>query len=76
MIADEAVGDLISQPYCREQDATPCEHAASYAITWDTYLQTTSELGDPAYQKLMVGAVPLRSWVGFNGTVTVWRLSQ
>src|SRR3984957_1458726 len=46
VIADEAIGDLISQPYCREQDTVPCEDVASYAITWDTYLQTTRELGD------------------------------
>lgn len=76
VIADEAVGDLISQPYCREQDTVPCENVASYTITWDTYLQTTGDLGDPTYGKLMVGAVPLRSWTGFNGTVTVWRIRQ
>jgi 4-amino-4-deoxy-L-arabinose transferase-like glycosyltransferase len=76
VIADEAIGDLISQPYCREQDTVPCAQVASYAITWDTYLQTTAELGDPTYRKLMVGAVPLRSWPGFNGTVTVWRITR
>ncbi len=76
VIADEAIGDLISQPYCREQKATACAGVASYLITWDTYLQTTGNLGDPAYRKAAVGAVPLRSWTGFNGTVTVWRLSR
>ena len=76
VIADEAIGDLISQPYCREQNTVPCEDAASYAITWDTYLQTTSELGDPTYGKIMVGAVRVRSWTGFNGTVTVWRVRR
>jgi hypothetical protein len=76
VIADEAVGDLIRQPYCREQEAAPCAQVASYVITWDTYLQTTGELGDQAYRKLMIGAVRLRSWTGFNGTVTVWRISR
>jgi 4-amino-4-deoxy-L-arabinose transferase-like glycosyltransferase len=75
VIADEAVGDLIRQPYCREQDTVPCTRAASYAITWDTYLQTTWELGDPTYRKLIAGATQVRSWTGFNGTVTVWRLN-
>jgi hypothetical protein len=74
VIADEAIGDLISQPYCREQDTAPCRDVAGYVITWDTYLQTTRELGDPAYQKIIVGAVLVRSWTGFNGTVTVWRI--
>jgi 4-amino-4-deoxy-L-arabinose transferase-like glycosyltransferase len=76
VIADEAVGDLIGQPYCREQDTVPCADVASYAITWDTYLQSTRELGDPTYLKIMAGAVRLRSWTGFNGTVTVWRIRR
>lgn len=76
VVADEAIGDLIKQPYCREQKAAACAQVASYAITWDTYLQTTAELGDPTYQELMIGAVRLRSWTGFNGTVTVWRLRR
>jgi 4-amino-4-deoxy-L-arabinose transferase-like glycosyltransferase len=76
VIADEAIGDLINQPYCREQDSVPCDGVASYAITWDTYLQTTWRLGDPTYQKIMVGAVRVRSWTGFNGTVTVWRIRR
>jgi hypothetical protein len=54
----------------------PCEDVASYAITWDTYLQTTRELGDASYGKIMAGAVRVRSWTGFNGTVTVWRIRR
>lgn len=76
VIADESIGDLISQPYCREQQSQPCAGAASYVITWDTYLQTTRALGDPAYRKAVAGAVRLRSWTGFNGTVTVWRIRR
>jgi len=76
VIADEAIGDLISQPYCREQDAAPCADVAGYVITWDTYLQTTWDLGDPAYRKAVTGTVPVRSWTGFNGTVTVWRIRR
>jgi hypothetical protein len=76
VIADESIGDLIGQPYCREQKAVACAGVASYAITWDTYLQTTWNLGDPAYRKTVAGAVPLRSWTGFNGTVTVWRIRR
>jgi 4-amino-4-deoxy-L-arabinose transferase-like glycosyltransferase len=76
VIADESIGDLIKQPYCREQQSAPCADVASYLITWNTYLQTTWDLGDPAYRKAVVGAVPLRSWTGFNGTVTVWRIRR
>jgi 4-amino-4-deoxy-L-arabinose transferase-like glycosyltransferase len=76
VVADEAVGDLITQPYCREEYAEPCAGNASYAITWDTYLQTTWELGDAAYRTMMDGAVPVKTWTGFNGTVTVWKLRK
>ena len=76
VIADEAIGDLIGQPYCREQDTVPCRDVAAYTITSDTYLQTTGDLGDPTYRKMMVGAVRVRSWTGFNGTVTVWRIRR
>lgn len=76
VLADETTGDLISQPYCREQRAKPCLGVATYAITWDTYLQTTATLADEYYKQMMRGAVRLRSWTGFNGTVTVWRLRR
>lgn len=76
VVADEPVGDLITQPYCREQQADPCQGVASYAVTWDTYLQTTWQLGDPAFHQMMAGAVELKSWTGFNGTITVWRLRK
>jgi 4-amino-4-deoxy-L-arabinose transferase-like glycosyltransferase len=76
VIADESIGDLIKQPYCREQQSAPCAGVASYLITWDTYLQTTWDLGDPVYRKTVAGALPLRSWTGFNGTVTVWEIRR
>jgi len=74
VIADQSVGDLISQPYCREQDTTPCLYHATYAITWVTYLQSTFKLGDPAFHLMMRGATKEWSHTGFNGTMTVWRL--
>lgn len=74
VVADEAIGDLIQQPYCQEQYAEPCANVATYLITWNTYLQSTWNLGDAAYRQIVVGAVPIRSWTGFNGTATVWRL--
>jgi 4-amino-4-deoxy-L-arabinose transferase-like glycosyltransferase len=75
VIADEAVGDLIQQPYCREQDTAACVSRASYAITWKTYLQSSFTLGDSAFHTLMTGAYPVQSFTGFNGTLTVWKLA-
>jgi 4-amino-4-deoxy-L-arabinose transferase-like glycosyltransferase/putative flippase GtrA/GT2 family glycosyltransferase len=76
VLADESVGDLISQPYCQEQAATPCLWHASYAITWNTYLQSTFKLGDPAFHFMMQNAVKVWSRQGFNGTITVWKLQS
>ena len=75
VVADEQVGDLLRQPYCREQQATACLRHATYAITWNTYLQKTTQLGDSAFKVEMKGAHRLWSSDGFNGTATVWRLN-
>lgn len=74
VLADEQVGDLLTQPYCREQDATPCKGHATYAVTWDTYLQQTQKLGDAAFTAQFKGATKLYSSTGFSGTATVWKL--
>lgn len=74
ILTEEAIGDLIQQPWCRVEYAEHCAHSATYAITWRTYLQSSFKLGDPAFLHLMRGAVPITSFTGFNGTATVWRL--
>jgi hypothetical protein len=54
-----------------------CEHGvAAYAITWVTYLQSSFVLGGQPFDEIMRGAVPVRSFTGFSGTATVWRLRQ
>ena len=74
VIADEAVGDLISQPYCREQDerAVRCTRPPTRSPGPPT-CRSSFQLGDPAFHELMRGAVPVKSFTGFNGTVTVWK---
>jgi len=74
VIADEQVGDLLNQPYCREQQANTCLYHASYAITWSTYLQSTQKLGGGAFNQMFAGARREWSASGFSGTVTVWKL--
>jgi 4-amino-4-deoxy-L-arabinose transferase-like glycosyltransferase len=76
VVADEQVGDLIPQRYCREQQSAACLHHASYIITWNTYLQQTAKLADASYREIDVGARPVWSATGFNGTVTVWKLNS
>jgi len=76
VVADEQIGDLIPQPYCREQQATaPCLRKASYVITWDTFLQQTQKLGDKAFDARFRGATAVWSVTGFSGTATVWKLA-
>jgi 4-amino-4-deoxy-L-arabinose transferase-like glycosyltransferase len=76
VVADEQVGDEIGQPYCREQDATPCLGKASYVVTWDTYLQQTQALGDAAFARIFgEPRTAVASWEGWNGDITVWKLT-
>lgn len=74
VVTEEAIGDLIRQRWCRVEQPANCARAATYAITWKTYLQSSFTLGGAPFAKMMQGAVPLRSWPGFSGTATVWRL--
>jgi 4-amino-4-deoxy-L-arabinose transferase-like glycosyltransferase len=76
VVADEQIGDLIPQSYCREQQASAvCLRKASYVITWDTYLQQTTQLGDKAFDTRVLGATRVWSVTGFSGTATVWKLA-
>jgi 4-amino-4-deoxy-L-arabinose transferase-like glycosyltransferase len=77
VVTEETIGDLIPQPYCRVELPANCEHGvAAYAITWVTYLQSSFVLGGQPFDEIMRGAVPVRSFTGFSGTATVWRLRQ
>jgi 4-amino-4-deoxy-L-arabinose transferase-like glycosyltransferase len=77
VVADEQVGDEITQPYCREQDAGPCLGKAAYVVTWDTYLQQTQALGDAAFARIFgQPRTAVASWEGWNGDITVWKLGS
>lgn len=77
VVADEQVGDEITQPYCREQDADPCLGKAAYVVTWDTYLQQTQALGDAAFARIFgQPRTAVASWEGWNGDITVWKLGS
>ena len=74
VVTEEPIGDDIAQRWCRVEQVQLCPRRPQYAITWDTYLQASSQLGGKPFQRMMTGAVPLRSFTGFSGTATVWRL--
>jgi 4-amino-4-deoxy-L-arabinose transferase-like glycosyltransferase/putative flippase GtrA/GT2 family glycosyltransferase len=74
VVTEQSIGDLIQQPWCTVEEATACVNAATYAITWRTYLQSSFTEGDSAFRQLMKGAVPIRSFSGAVGTATVWKL--
>jgi 4-amino-4-deoxy-L-arabinose transferase-like glycosyltransferase len=74
VVTEESIGDLIQQRWCTVEQATACAGIARYAITWKTYLQSSFQLGDPAFRHLMTGAVAVRSFPGLVGTATVWQL--
>jgi 4-amino-4-deoxy-L-arabinose transferase-like glycosyltransferase len=74
VVTEETVGDLIAQPWCRVEYTPPCRHSAQYAITWKTYLQSSFTQGGPPFAAMMRGARPIKSFRGFSGTATVWKL--
>ena len=76
VVTEQSIGDLIQQPWCTVEAATACVNAATYAITWRTYLQSSFTEGDSAFHQIMEGAVPVKSFGGAVGTATVWKLRQ
>jgi len=76
VVTEESIGDLISQPWCTVEQSKPCVGHASYAITWQTYLQSSFDLGDASFAELMKGATPVQTFSGAAGTATVWKLKS
>jgi 4-amino-4-deoxy-L-arabinose transferase-like glycosyltransferase len=74
VVTEETIGDLINQRWCTVEKATACLGHATYAITWQTYLQSSFTEGDAAFDTLMKGATPVTSFSGAAGTATVWKL--
>jgi 4-amino-4-deoxy-L-arabinose transferase-like glycosyltransferase len=77
VVTEQSIGDLIQQHWCTVEVATACLNdspQATYAITWQTYLQSSFTEGDAAFHKLMIGAHRLTSFSGAVGTATVWKL--
>jgi hypothetical protein len=76
VVTEQSIGDLIQQPWCTVELADACVGHATYAITWTTYLQSSFDEGDPAFDQIMKGAVAIRSFTGEAGTATVWKLKR
>ena len=74
VLTEQSIGDLIQQPWCTVENATPCTGEASYAITWQTYLQSSFTEGDAAFRTMMKGATSVATFTGAVGTATVWQL--
>ena len=76
VVTEQSIGDLIQQRWCTVEIATGCLGAAQYAITWRTYLQSSSDQGDQAFHQIMHGAVRVKTFSGAVGTAIVWKLRQ
>ena len=74
VVTEQSIGDLIQQRWCTVEKADACIGHATYAITWQTYLQSSFDLGGAAFTQIMRGAVPIASFTGEAGTATVWKL--
>ena len=58
VVTEEPLGDLILQNWCPVEEPTPCISAVSYAITWQTYLQSSFTQGGPAFRQIMSAEIP------------------
>jgi 4-amino-4-deoxy-L-arabinose transferase-like glycosyltransferase len=74
VVTEESIGDLIQQRWCEIESATHCLGAATYAITWRTYLYSSFNEGGIVFRELMSGAVPVKSFSDTVGSATVWKL--
>lgn len=74
VVTERSIGDLIQQRWCSVEEADACVGHATYAITWQTYLQSSFTQGDTSFHKVMVGATSIASFEGSIGTATVWKL--
>ena len=45
VVTEQTIGDLINQRWCTVEKAAPCLGHATYAITWQTYLQSSFDRG-------------------------------
>jgi 4-amino-4-deoxy-L-arabinose transferase-like glycosyltransferase len=76
VVTEESIGDLIQQRWCEVESPAPCLGAATYAITWRTYLYSSFNEGGAAFREIMSGAVRVKSFSNSVGTATVWKLRQ
>jgi 4-amino-4-deoxy-L-arabinose transferase-like glycosyltransferase/glycosyltransferase involved in cell wall biosynthesis/putative flippase GtrA len=74
VVTEQSIGDLIQQPWCTVEHADACLGQATYAITWQTYLQSSFTEGSPSFYTLMKGATSVATFNGAVGTATVWKL--
>ncbi|HEV2373494.1 MAG TPA: glycosyltransferase family 39 protein [Streptosporangiaceae bacterium] len=73
VVAPEQIGDEINQRWCSVYRAPVCRYAATYVITYTTFLQGNPP-DDPALYALLRSSVRLVTFRGFKETVTVWRV--
>jgi putative flippase GtrA/glycosyltransferase involved in cell wall biosynthesis len=77
VIAESSIAYEIPQPWCSpygRQLTVTCQDAASYIITWATYLQSVNPFHSKPLAAMLHRSVPVAKFAGFNGTVTVWRV--
>jgi 4-amino-4-deoxy-L-arabinose transferase-like glycosyltransferase len=74
VITEQSIGDLIQQRWCMVEEADACVGQATYAITWQTYLQSSFTEGNVSFDKAIKGATAITSFSGAVGTATVWKL--
>ncbi len=75
VIADEFMGNLIRQPYCKITHAQECEQLGGRPRFIVTYTTRTQKLPvSQALDRLLAIGVPVKKFTGFKETIVIYRL--
>jgi 4-amino-4-deoxy-L-arabinose transferase-like glycosyltransferase len=73
VLTPEQIGDEVGQRWCTLYRAPACRYAATYIITYITFLQGNPP-HDPFVSALLRESAKVKTFRGFKETVTVWRI--
>jgi 4-amino-4-deoxy-L-arabinose transferase-like glycosyltransferase/putative flippase GtrA len=77
VVAETPIDYEIRQRWCSPTGGPMnpiCVDSASYLVTWQTYLQPINPYHYASITALLARAVPVKTFRGFSGTATIWRL--
>ncbi len=79
VVAESSIAYEVPQRYCSPYGrglSSACQRNASYIITWQTYLQSANPFQSRVLARMLRNSVPVATFKGWNGTVTVRKVTR